>query len=173
LVVALFRGELEGVQNDTDKGALFRTCCVTQETDMTDNTIRNEGLKLMLRERRRQLQNEVQRRMRDGRTDRPTEVRDDLEHSGADIQGDIEFSLLQMTAETLTRIDAALVRLDAGKYGSCFECAGEISEARLRALPFAVRCQACEERREQAQGQSRQLTQRRSGPSLFSDVIGS
>lgn len=51
--------------------------------------------------------------------------------------------------QDVARIDDALMRLDAGKYGSCLECAREISEQRLRALPFAVRCQACEERREQ------------------------
>ena len=103
------------------------------------------------------MQDDVQSRIRDGRTDRPKEVRDVLEHSDADIQGDIEFALLQMRAETLARIDEALVRLDAGKYGSCFECEGEISERRLRALPFAVRCQACEKRREQEQGRARRL----------------
>jgi DnaK suppressor protein len=42
-----------------------------------------------------------------------------------------------MRADTLARVDEALVRLDAGKYGSCVECDGEISERRLRALPFA------------------------------------
>ena len=72
----------------------------------------------MLIERRREMQDEVQSRIRHGRTDRQNEVRDDLEASDADIQGDIEFALLQMRAETLTRIDEALVRLDAGKYGS-------------------------------------------------------
>lgn len=48
--------------------------------------------------------------------------------------------------ETLTLINEALFLLDAGQYGSCVECENEISEGRLRALPFAVRCQACEER---------------------------
>lgn len=139
---------------------------------MTINAKRNTELKLMLTERRRGMQDEVQRRIRDGRTDRAKEVRDDLEHSDADIQGDIELSLLQMRAETLTRIDEALVRLDAGKYGSCFECTREISERRLRALPFAVRCQACEERREQ-EGNARQVAQRRGGASLFPDVTRS
>lgn len=139
---------------------------------MTINAKRNTELKLMLTERRREMQDEVQRRIRDGRTDRTKEVRDDLEHSDADIQGDIELSLLQMRAETLTRIDEALVRLDAGKYGSCFECTRDISERRLRALPFAVRCQACEERREQ-EGHARQVAQRRGGASLFPDVTSS
>jgi DnaK suppressor protein len=137
---------------------------------MTDYATRNAELRLMLSERRREMQDEIQSRLRDGRTDRTKEVRDDLEHSDADIQRDLEFSLLQMKAESLTRIDEALVRLDAGRYGFCFQCEAEISERRLRALPFAVRCQACEERRETELGQARQAAQRRSSPSLFSDV---
>jgi DnaK suppressor protein len=78
-----------------------------------------------------------------------------------------------MKAETLTRIDEALVLLDAGEYGSCVDCDDEIAERRLRALPFAVRCQACEERREVQQGQARRLAQRGGGLSLFSDVVSS
>ena len=127
----------------------------------------------MLSERRRELQDDVQSRIRNGRTDRPTDVRDDLEVSDADIWEDIELALLQMRAETLTRIDQALFLLDAGEYGSCVGCAGEISERRLRVLPFAVRCQTCEERREVEQGQARQLAQRRGRLSLFSDAVSS
>ena len=140
---------------------------------MTDTAIRNANLKHMLSEVRQKMQDEVQSRIRDGRAERSKEVGDYLEHSDADIQGDIELALIQMRAETLNRIDEALVRLDAGKYGSCFECEREISERRLRALPFAVRCQACEERREQEQGRKRQLSQRRGSFSLFPDVIRS
>jgi len=140
---------------------------------MTDTAIRNADLRRMLSERRREVQDEVQSRIRDGRTGRPQEVRDDLEHSDADLQGDIELALLQMRAETLIRIDEALVRLDAGEYGSCFQCGREISERRLRALPFAVRCQACEERREQEQGYARQPAQRRDSLSLFPDAVSS
>ncbi|OFW26585.1 MAG: hypothetical protein A3H97_14595 [Acidobacteria bacterium RIFCSPLOWO2_02_FULL_65_29] len=135
------------------------------------NTTRNAGLRQMLGERRREIRGEVQRRIRDGRADRPNAVRDDLELSDADTQGDIELALLQMRAESLTRIDEALVRLDAGEYGSCDTCAGEIAERRLRALPFAVRCQACEETREQEQGHARRLAQRRSSLSLFPDAV--
>ena len=137
---------------------------------MAATSIRNADLKQILRERRREIQDEVQSRIRDGRADRSIEVRDDLEHSDADIQGDIALSLLQMRAEALVRIDEALVRLDAGMYGSCFECEQEISERRLRALPFAVRCQACEGRREQESGRARRLAGRPAGLSLFSGV---
>ena len=137
---------------------------------MTDTAMRNADLKAMLSERRREIQDEVQSRIRDGCAGRPIEVRDDLEHADAGRQGAIEFALLQMRAETLARIDEALVRLDAGRYGSCVECDGEISERRLRALPFAVRCQACEGKREQEQGRARRLAGRSAGFSLFSNV---
>lgn len=140
---------------------------------MTDATIRNAGLKRMLSERRREMQDDVHGRIRDGRADRPNDVRDDLEVSDANIQGDIEFALVQMRAETIARIDDALVRIDAGQYGSCFECAREISDPRLRALPFAVRCQACEQRREEAQARVRRPAQQRGGLSLFTDAAGS
>ena len=133
---------------------------------MTDTAIRNASLRHILTKHRKEMQDEVQSRIREGR-DGPKEVGDDLEHSDVDIQGGIEFALLQMRVETLTRIEAALLRLEAGEYGSCFECAGEISERRLRALPFAVRCQACEERREQEQRQTQERSQRRSTPSLW------
>lgn len=136
---------------------------------MTETAIRDTELRQILRGRRHEIQDDVQSRIRNGRTDRPIDVSDDLEHADAHIQGDLEFALLQMRAETLTCIDEALVRLDAGKYGSCVGCAGEISERRLRALPFAVRCQACEERREQA----RQFAPRRSSLPLFADAVSS
>ena len=136
---------------------------------MTDTTERNAALREMLTGRRRQMQGDVQSRIRDARTARPNEVGDDIERSDADIQDDLEFAMLQMRTETLARIDAALVRLDAGKYGACFECAAAISKRRLRALPFAVRCQACEERREH-QVHARQLANRRDTFSLFPDM---
>ena len=46
---------------------------------------------------------------------------------------DIEFALIQMKAETLQKIEAALLRLDEGEYGYCSECGDEISQQRLRA----------------------------------------
>jgi DnaK suppressor protein len=137
---------------------------------MTQAT-RTAELRRMLMDRRRESQERVQTRIRDVRADRSPQNGDDLEHSDAGIQGDIDVALLQMRAEALSRIDAALARLDAGKYGSCFECEGEISERRLQAVPFAVRCHACEERREQQQGKNRALTQRNGGFSLFPEAI--
>jgi DnaK suppressor protein len=137
---------------------------------MTHAATRKVDLRHLLSEHRRQIQDEIGSRIRDGRANRAQEVRDDLERSDAAIQGDIALALVQMKAETLRRIDEALVRLDLGQYGRCFECEREIAQRRLRALPFAVRCQACQERREQTQERARRLAEGRAGFSLFQDV---
>lgn len=135
---------------------------------MSHITTRNAGVRQMLTQRRREMQDDVSGRIRDGRTDRSQQVRDQLEHSDGDIQGDIEVALLQMRAETLSRIDEALHRLDAGEYRFCVECSSQITDQRLRALPFAIRCWTCEERREKGQGRAKQLAQRHG---LFPELV--
>jgi DnaK suppressor protein len=132
---------------------------------------RNADLRQILIERRRELQDDVQNRIRGGRIDQRRQVGDDVDKSDAHVQGDIEFALIQMRAETLTRISEALVRLEAGKYGTCLSCGGEIMKRRLRALPFAVRCQACEEKREFAQqDRARHLALTRDDASLLPEL---
>ena len=133
-------------------------------------TVRHAGLRKMLQDRRRETQGDVQGRLHDVRTGEPTKVLDAGEHSEADVQDDVELALIQMRAELLVRIDEALARLDAGEYGLCAECDAEILERRLRALPFAVRCTACEDRREQREARHRHVAQRRGGPFLFADM---
>ena len=139
---------------------------------MTVSAIRTADLRRMLGERRREVQDEV-KQGHDGRTNRPREVHDDIEHADVDRQGDIDIDMLQMRAENLTRIDEALLRLDASQYGFCVECAGEIAARRLRVLPFAVRCRACEEGREHEPGRVRAPARQRGGSlSLFADASG-
>ena len=136
---------------------------------------RYSELKSILEERRREIVSAVQGKIRDVRSEGANSpahgVLDAAESSEADIQDDIEFALIQMKAETLTKIDEALRRLEEGTVGDCFECGEELSERRLRALPFAVRCKDCEEAREMAQQRER-LLQRRGSASLFMDMQG-
>lgn len=132
---------------------------------------RYDELKRMLQDRRREILSEVQGKIRDARSEnKMSEVLDAGESSEADIQEDIEFALIQMKAETLSKINEALTRLEDGSYGYCFECGEEIAEQRLRALPFAVRCKDCEEAREVAERRERMLAQRRGSASLFYDM---
>lgn len=41
----------------------------------------------------------------------------------------------------LQAIDGALARLEAGTFGTCVDCDGEIEMRRLQAVPFALRCE--------------------------------
>ena len=139
------------------------------------NRDRYSELKRILEERRREIMDQVQGKIRDVRSEganNPNQgVLDAVESSEADIQDDIEFALIQMKAETLHKIEEALRRLEEGTFGYCFECGEEISERRLRALPFALRCKDCEEARELAQQRER-MQNRRSSSALFLDVQG-
>tara|TARA_B100001123_G_scaffold61376_1_gene66827 strand:- start:10308 stop:10778 length:471 start_codon:yes stop_codon:yes gene_type:complete len=154
-----------------------------------------EGVTMMLRKRRMKIRSdrytelkqileghrleiiaEVKDKMRDVRSEgalMPRQgVRDEVESTEADIQDDIEFSLLQMKTETLNKVGEALLGLDVGTYGYCDECGEEISEQRLRALPFAVRCKNCEEAREGVRERDRIVDGRRNSVSVFADIIG-
>jgi DnaK suppressor protein len=56
----------------------------------------------------------------------------------------------QITAQraTIKEIEAAMERLDEGSYGICDECGNEITEGRLKIVPFAKYCKICQEDRE-------------------------
>jgi DnaK suppressor protein len=133
---------------------------------------RYADLRRLLDDRRREIMTEVHAKIRDVRTEggkgKTSEVFDQGESSESDIQEDIEFALIQMKTETLSKINEALVRLEEGAYGNCFECGDEIAHQRLRALPFAVRCKDCEQARENAIQRERLMSHRSS--SLFFDI---
>ena len=52
-------------------------------------------------------------------------------------------ALVRQARVHLGEIDAAQARLDAGTYGACEGCAGDIGEARLAARPVARTCIRC------------------------------
>ncbi|MCX6545806.1 MAG: TraR/DksA C4-type zinc finger protein [Acidobacteria bacterium] len=121
------------------------------------NQARHKDLQVMLQDRQRELQDVLRCRVRGVPSGGAGDGLDETEHAEADIQEHIEVALIQMKGETLQRLREALVRLEAGEYGYCTECDGEISEKRLQALPFAVRCKACEELHEQHTARERRI----------------
>jgi DnaK suppressor protein len=115
---------------------------------------RQAELKRILESRRREIEQDLHARVNRSRYS-PTsagvgDVVDIAESAEVDLQEELGFALMQMKAETLVRTNDALRRLEAGTFGVCAACGDDIPEARLRALPFAVRCTGCEERRETA-----------------------
>jgi DnaK suppressor protein len=129
----------------------------TAAAPWSDRQARQRDLQAMLQHREHETQNELQRRVRQVPSDGRSAGLDETEHAEADIQEHIEVALIQMNGETLQRVREALVRVEAGEYGYCAECNGEISGKRLQALPFAVRCTACEQAHEHRAAQDRRV----------------
>ena len=50
--------------------------------------------------------------------------------------------------DAIKDIEAAIERIDAGVYGICEECGTEITEGRLKIIPFAKCCRDCQEEKE-------------------------
>jgi DnaK suppressor protein len=116
------------------------------------------GVRRMLLERREQLQNEIQNRVRELRElgasghRHPSELRDTVDVEPED---DLVFALIQMKADMLEKVDEAVRRCDDGTYGYCGDCGEVIGMSRLSAMPFAIRCKDCEEMREYMQHRGR------------------
>ena len=52
-------------------------------------------------------------------------------------------SLMQNDGATLSKIEAALERIEDGVYGSCEECGAAIPKTRLNAIPYTPYCVKC------------------------------
>ena len=129
-------------------------CCVTK-TDYS-------SLARVLEARREETLKDLKQRLSDARPEWTwsNEVRDTADSSELDGREGIELRLIRLKIETLQRINEALSRLRHGTYGYCVDCRSRISESRLRALPFAVRCRECEEARERAERSVRAVAAR-------------
>jgi DnaK suppressor protein len=111
---------------------------------------RHDVLSRMLRDRHAEIQGKL-RSMREALPAELQQVKDAEEQSVSDFMQGMEFALMEMECATLRRIDEALVRVQEGTYGICAECEEEISEARLKALPFAALCRGCQENAEETE----------------------
>jgi len=126
-------------------------------TKQTIDRERHDGLRRMLEERR----TEIHQKLRAIREEMPSyqdEVRDAEEQSVTDFAQEMEFALMEIKAQTLIRVDEALMRVDQGTYGTCDECDKDIAEARLKAVPFALLCIECQEREEALAAEERTQT---------------
>jgi RNA polymerase-binding transcription factor DksA len=69
----------------------------------------------------------------------------DLGEQALAAEGDeVDAAIGAALRDELHEAEAALERIASGGYGRCLGCDEPIAEARLRALPTALRCAACE-----------------------------
>src|SRR5690606_37031607 len=105
--------------------------------------------KTLLLERSEQLRNEIRstlERSADETHVRIAEQARDMEDdSFSNLIVDLNLAEIERDAQELRRIDAALRRVQEGRYGLCVDCGAVIPTARLEAEPTALRCVRCQE----------------------------
>ncbi|UCG06366.1 MAG: TraR/DksA C4-type zinc finger protein [Desulfobacterales bacterium] len=105
-----------------------------------------------LLERKRQLWGEISDDIDDDVREEHQELIQMAKDAGdrglAELRENTIFSYIKLKVEELEAIEEALKRIEDGKYGRCQNCSRWIRPARLQVQPYAVRCRACQEKRE-------------------------
>jgi RNA polymerase-binding transcription factor len=57
---------------------------------------------------------------------------------------EVTVAVVDRRTRELAEVNRALEDIEAGRYGVCRECGEAIAAARLKVLPFAIRCVACQ-----------------------------
>ena len=121
--------------------------------------IRHEKLRKMLQERKRKiladLHDQVFEKLGNECRSEFEQAMDSGDVSFVDLLQSIGIKLVDIRQEELIKMDEAERKLKEGTYGICEECGKEISDERLAAMPYAVRCLEDEERFEQTKIQGR------------------
>jgi RNA polymerase-binding protein DksA len=83
---------------------------------------------------------------------RETEFREVLKdpYGSASLMHEDEMTaaVMDRRARELKEVTQALEDMEAGRYGICRDCGGAIAPARLKVMPFATRCVACQAQQE-------------------------
>ena len=77
-----------------------------------------------------------------------TQLGDEIDQMGQERERELLFKLKGRDRFFLKKLDAALERIEAGTFGECLECGGDISDERLKARPTANLCIDCKENEE-------------------------
>jgi DnaK suppressor protein len=144
--------EVEMAAQKPKRGPLMRT-----EPRMSE-----ERRQKMLREMLTRLRDETYERVSEFRRDqRDTVVQqgDEMDVARSSTDTETKANLIERAEERLRNIDQALGRLEHGNYGTCAECGESIPVERLMAVPFAIYCVDCQQKRHtpRFRGESRMM----------------
>ncbi|RMG05596.1 MAG: TraR/DksA family transcriptional regulator [Nitrospirae bacterium] len=150
-------------QKDSKKGvgSKKKTTRSKKKATVESGEDRKTRLKKLLLEKRQEIlkeaKTEIGKFIRGENKELVETAMDDGDWSVADLAEDINLKKLTSHKESLNRIDVALRKLEEGTYGICEDCGTEISEERLRLIPFAIYCVECLEQREKMEEMEREF----------------
>ena len=107
-----------------------------------------EALRAAMLERARQLREEIRQTLLKSDSEHYLQVAHDVrnleDESFADLIVDVSLAEIDRDLEELRAIDAAMLRIADGTYGTCTVCERPIEVRRLEAAPHAPRCIDCQ-----------------------------
>jgi DnaK suppressor protein len=112
---------------------------------------RSEFFKEKLLQQQSLLERTMLTAVKQGRESSSDDLQDAADHAVQSYQKELLFLQGTQGHLQLTRVRAALSRLEDGSFGECFHCGDRIGEKRLEALPWTSSCIACQEKIESGQ----------------------
>ena len=107
-----------------------------------------ETLRAAMLQRARQLREEIRETLLKSDSEQYRQVADDVrnleDESFADLIVDVSLAEIDRDLEELRAIEAAMLRIADGTYGTCAVCERAIDVRRLEAAPHAERCVDCQ-----------------------------
>lgn len=116
----------------------------------TETKMSEDRRQKMLREMLTRLRDETYERVSEFRRDQrdsQTQQGDEMDVARLSTDTETKANLIERAEERLRNIDQALARLERGNYGTCAECGESIPVERLMAVPFAIYCVDCQQKR--------------------------
>jgi DnaK suppressor protein len=112
-----------------------------------------EEVRQQLLERKRRLWSDIRQNLEKEAGEKHQAVLDILQEHGdkaiEELRETAVIHLVELKVKELESIEAAIRRLENGEYGRCQDCGQWIRPARLKAMPYSVRCLHCQEQAEQ------------------------
>jgi RNA polymerase-binding protein DksA len=113
--------------------------------------------KKLILEKRAQISQEVEEIERSSRVDGRLTASEDrstyslhmADHGTDAMEREKSLLFAQRGGDYIDYLNEALERIDNGTFGICRVCGGQISRARLEAVPTATQCISCKSKREQ------------------------
>lgn len=104
-----------------------------------------DHFKALLVEKREQLVQEVEEVRSRAAQDTEEEDKDYIDDAVSSYTKEFLYSLSDLERKQLVLVDRALEAIAEETYGTCEECGEEIEDKRLKAVPWATHCLACQE----------------------------
>lgn len=119
---------------------------------MTGNSNRHGKLRDILAQLRDETYEKIAVFRRDQGQEMLSSPGDEMDVARSTADAEAHASLIERSEDRLRLIDQALARVDNGTYGTCGECGEDIPLERLKALPFALLCVDCQQKRGSGRG---------------------